>query len=102
MTEDEAKNKWCPLSRFLAIGQGTHDVASGMVVSGAPAGYNRTSAGQAVGPCIASACMMWRLAKKPNPDWNPHCNFLGSNRDTRFDPPMYVDDPENGYCGLAR
>ena len=49
MTENEAKTKWCPMSRFS-----TYD---GTGVSNRD---NFQSVGHSAEGCIASACMMWR------------------------------------------
>jgi hypothetical protein len=51
--------------------------------------------------CDASDCMMWRWAQKPNQDWKPNSSMTWPARDTRSDPPMYVDDTTRGHCGLA-
>ena len=49
-TEEEAKKKWCPMSRDTAISEGS---------------YNRTATGKVVASCmcIASECMMWRWVR---------------------------------------
>ena len=46
MTEDEAKEKWCPFSRIRDDYGGTST-------------YNRTP-DSVYGNCIASKCMMWQ------------------------------------------
>lgn len=64
----------------------------------------RCPAGGKDDQCLASACMAWRGAQKPNPDWKPnHSGGMGvyPPRDTRNDPPMYIADTTRGYCGLA-
>lgn len=52
MTEDEAKTKWCPQSRYV-YGFGDH-----------PQNRWKQEGGEALNPlacrCIASECMMWR------------------------------------------
>ncbi len=53
------------------------------------------------GSCIASGCMAWRWAQKPNPDWSPNMSQQWPQKDTRNDPPMYIADTTRGYCGLA-
>lgn len=74
MTEDEAKKHICPMSF------GSHSGAQ---------------------PCIGAKCMAWRQAKKPNPDWKNDRGYSYPAPDTRFDPPMFIPDPDHGYCGLA-
>lgn len=49
--------------------------------------------------CIASACMAWRWAQKPNPDWKP--SPFTFPHDPRAAAPTYIEDREHGYCGLA-
>lgn len=75
-TEDEAKTKWCPLAP-------TYTLPSSR--------------------CIASECMAWRWAQKRNPDWKPEPGYMMSVTPTHpaDDEPLYVADPEHGYCGLA-
>lgn len=51
--------------------------------------------------CMASGCMMWRQRQAPNPGWKPSGGLSFPMQDTRFDQPMYIDDPDHGYCGLA-
>lgn len=79
LTETEAKTKWCPYS--------------GTIIPMFPPVER--------GFCIASACMMWRQAQKPNPDWRQSSMASYPMPNTRFDPPMYINGPERGYCGLA-
>lgn len=84
MTEDEAKTKWCPFTR---VGE----QASGAAENRPDGSYN----------CIASGCMAWRWAQKPNPDWKEQNGMMVSYppRDTRYDEPMYVEDRTHGHCG---
>lgn len=78
MTEDEAKTKWCPMSRTV------RGMNVGMVVSN----FNRVwdeKGGPEILPatnCIGSGCMMWR--------WETKLESLNL--------PQY----ESGYCGLAK
>lgn len=80
MTEDEAKTKWCPMSRVVS-----GDKEAGVVSAVA---FNRTmnvgtvpvEIGYPKGACcIGSGCMMWRWGK----------------------PSMGPGYPDHGYCGLA-
>lgn len=82
MTEDEAKTKWCPMAKQVAID-------GDMKVLGSTS-FNRTSKpdGSIVMPsscfCIGSACMAWKEIKI-------HKYELGE---------VYQTDI-TGYCGLA-
>ena len=89
LTEDEAKERWCPFARY------SHD--------NAPASnrWNQMEPPEepyALKPvacrCIGSVCMAWRWGQKRNPDWDPLNNGLHS-------PAAYVVDTERGFCGLA-
>lgn len=74
MTEEEAKTKWCPFSRFYST-------------TGA---FNRSGDGiDRASKCIGSGCMAWRWIKDPVTDLFTHGKEL----------PDYKG--EHGYCGLA-
>lgn len=75
LTEEEARGKWCP---FVRTGNGNNRVSAPPIKAGAPL------ADEAVGPCIASACMAWRWIERRNPQM--HEVVLTST---------------HGYCGLA-
>ena len=51
MTEDEAKNKWCPMVRAREYGSGEENAVA----------YNRDYLGNfgSAHRCIGSECMMW-------------------------------------------
>jgi len=53
VTEEQAKNKWCPMSRVADISDGDGEYI--------PVGYNRWSNGDiSLGSyCIGSECMAW-------------------------------------------
>ena len=51
MTEDEAKEKWCPMVRVTSIAN------IGVLL---PKGRKPTSDGSYEDYCVASDCMMWR------------------------------------------
>ena len=87
MTEEEAKQKWCPFAR---------DAESNA------AGYTTTNT---TAKCIGSACMAWRCGTRgavkhretnvvrflmPGDTYNPL-------EEIHFE----ADDRSNGYCGLA-
>ncbi|MER9912855.1 hypothetical protein NKJ71_19705 [Mesorhizobium sp. M0050] len=110
-TEEEARELWCPQSRVL-----THTSAQdgkgrtyegGYAWNRAPNTFDRHDEDNppyiphAAG-CVASKCMMWRWAQKPNPDWRPS-GAMGTwpMQDHRNDPPMYLEDTTRGYCGLG-
>ncbi len=79
MTEDEAKEKWCPMVRTADSGEpGALAVNRDAAV---PANYN----------CIASDCMMWA--------WSGEV-IQGKGRDGILND--YIKYSDNyGYCGLA-
>lgn len=96
MTEDEAKQRWCPFARDsntggnrLRYGAGADDAP--------PPEYGSEAAAEF--PCIASACMAWRTRQQ----WF----------DNAQEEPMWVSYPpyafepgpgqerEDGFCGLA-
>jgi hypothetical protein len=86
MTEDEAKAKWCPFSRFKFAS--TSDVTSCNREGGPGVGPNEGG----VNPwllsgtrCIASACMAWRTAQVGQ--------VLPGDE--------YKTYREEGFCGLA-
>jgi hypothetical protein len=64
MTEDDAKQKWCPYARLVA---GAELPMGAKILVDAPAGYNRVVSETTVttphaAKCMASACMAWRWA----------------------------------------
>lgn len=84
MTEDEAKTKWCPQTRYVSGGHGRTPVIAGIVATNftsGPDGYWRA-------PCVASACMMWRETKPR--EW-----IKGAGRRKG------AWSPADGFCGLA-
>lgn len=77
MTEDEAKEKWCPFVRVV-IGP-DNPAWQGLMLTNRgdiPADNTHTL-------CIGSACMAWRWRHKPAPE----------------DP--FAPSDGDGYCGLA-
>ena len=74
MTEDEAKTKWCPLSRQLSSdGKGLGAIFAAVNRNFSEKGEMEFATSRT--NCVASACMMWRRS---------HPDLKG-----------------NGYCGLA-
>jgi hypothetical protein len=61
LTEEEAKTKWCPHVRYLAIFRANTGTLSGDQITAAGP-YNRAATSPELCPttCIASGCMMWR------------------------------------------
>jgi hypothetical protein len=56
MTEGEAKKKWCPMVRYLAVftdGTGKRECSGGY-----NRGYENSGINKSL--CLASECMMWR------------------------------------------
>lgn len=83
MTEEEAKTKWCPMSRLAWLNE---DMGKTAITA------NRWGHGEPLGgsTCIGSACMMWRW---DYPKGEKHFDAEGSLRkDVDF---------RLGYCGLA-
>jgi hypothetical protein len=76
LTEDEAKTKWCPMSR--------HPIYP---MDDRPSGGNSMQTGEFMPTCIGSACMMWR--------WQ----HMGGDHNQIGEPISPV--PAHGYCGLA-
>jgi len=93
MTEDEAKQKWCPMMR-LTTDQGEWRTNRGERPQGA------IGESYVYFNCLGRDCMAWRWNIKPNPDWEQPNPMKYPSPDYRFDNP-YIIDEENGYCGLA-
>lgn len=74
MTENEAKQRWCPMTRF-------HVGGGGLTYDNKPQSDNKAASPKSP-LCIASECMMWRNETSTN------CH-TGVNRVC------------GGYCGLA-
>ena len=82
LTEDEAKQRWCPFSRTAF--QYRHGDGDAMVVA------NRAENDNPITDCIASQCMAWRWRVGP-----PSKQDRASYRETSAMPEW------EGYCGLA-
>ena len=83
MTEDEAKQKWCPFARQAS--QFREGAPDAMVVA------NRSEKDFPLGNCIASECMAWR--------WDSRVAKLEPHPDG--DMCLRWDSEPRGYCGLA-
>lgn len=83
LTEDEARQKWCPFARVVPSD------ASGKVWDGAPAGWNRKGllANPQPARCLASECTAWR--------WRDKAGLSPSGE------PNYYPGEWKGFCGLA-
>lgn len=92
MTEDEAKKKWCPLTRV-----GSTETGLG--------GINRSPIHNVIdgSRCIGRRCMMWRHVKKQmlqNIDTQELQELPRSWDGSKFTQ-VSTEDKGNGYCGLA-
>jgi hypothetical protein len=78
MTEDEARSKWCPMTRLSMATNDNKDVTgfNRIITSD---GMRDNKAPSEIGMCVASKCMLWR--------WDAHT----------FD---HVEP--SGYCGLSK
>lgn len=94
MHEEEAKTKWCPMLQVSA--------ATGVIgtVSNRSNAFDDNS--DRHGRCIGSACMAWRWADVPNPDY---AKAGGGQHFMQYPPPvlppMYLKSEDDGFCGLA-
>lgn len=76
-TESQARKKWCPMVRALALHEGK------VVGVGANAGLKmRSDPDNKYARCIASDCMMWRWQRVDvstrNEDMPGHCGLAGA------------------------
>lgn len=105
MTEDEAKQKWCPFVRLIPSD------TDGTSTIGVPVGYNRMALTGGNPPtissatCIGSACMAWRCGTRgavKHRETNV-VRFLmpGDTYNPAEEIHFQADDQNNGYCGLA-
>lgn len=87
MTEEEAKLKWCPMSRVAIPQRDVRNNTVGHTVANRLDDYKFPFHSA----CIGSNCMMWRWEKVENPEGNP------LNK-----PLLFIDSTTDGYCGLAK
>jgi hypothetical protein len=80
MTENEAKTKWCPFARTIALMEGKSCGPANRITSVAP-----EPPSLAYDKCLGSQCMAWRWNHGPD---DPEPNKVR----------IYIPD---GYCGLA-
>ena len=59
MTEEEAKTKWCPMTRFFFAQMSGRLTGSGVLPGEAPM-FAAVNTDRPDGACIGSGCMMWR------------------------------------------
>lgn len=102
MTEQEAKEKWCPFAR-VAFGWNEAFRDSEQAVA---ATVNRCGEGHALSAstqCIGSACMAWRWNKEPIPAGTDMIERTDRHArgDTFVIKAAAHDIPGEGYCGLA-
>lgn len=104
--EAEAKTKWCPHVRYLAVFRGAD--GSRETAGCFNRGYEDTGLNNSL--CIGSACMMWRLAgpavyERVLPVSDAMPSGSGWTRGPRVDGGYrwQSDTPveRKGYCGLA-
>lgn len=89
MTEDEAKEKWCPQTNAPAIPYGS--------AGDGPPEDDYIAEVSAISPCIGSACMAWRRGREmfqleSGRLVDPRDGILGDIKYKRV---------RLGYCGLA-
>jgi hypothetical protein len=65
VTEDEAKSKWCPMTRVAAGPRGEGWFNHTLHEAGVEAGEDRSTASPKLTRCIGSACMAWRWEVSP-------------------------------------
>ncbi len=88
MTEDEAKQKWCPMGRTL------YQVGS---VAAACNWFVNNHGENVATRCIGSGCMMWRANKMPQDYPAYKVTFDGEMMSSQ-----QVDIVDfGGYCGLG-
>ena len=94
MTEQEARQKWCPMARVAV------EISEGGSTLSHVATCNRHDGAHPIARCIASGCMAWRWSVRDKRiPAEGYTNPDGSSVVTR-----YVDGPGDdptGYCGLA-
>lgn len=98
MIESEAIKRWCPFARVVeqCKAVAAHNRVQGESIPVDEVGLPNGS------KCLGSACMAWRWSQKRNPDWKPDTSgWAGPGRHPADTPPLYVEDREHGYCGLA-
>jgi hypothetical protein len=98
VTEEEAKTKWCPHVR-VAISQTD---GRGNIVGHTVANRLDTHLFPFHSSCIGSACMAWRWALEPDPNFKPTHPMMDTYpRNPATDPSPWKASTTNGYCGLA-
>lgn len=81
MTEDEAKTKWCPETRYFN--------------DGTKMWVNRTGVDW-LDKCIGSACMAWRWKQRVT-----NQEEMDNNQYSTIRIKPILEDTDQGYCGLA-
>lgn len=93
MTEQEARDKWCPMSRSF----GPH---------GSSGNRNLDGSVQKADHCLGTGCPMWRWmmalmqieAHEPREGWE---HVYGEDREYWLEPPAEAMKRRRGFCGLA-
>lgn len=83
MTEEEAKQKWCPMMRYIIDEEGD-DVISNRCTNF----KHEYGAATDSTTCIASDCMMWRWNKEQKPSVMDIAQPV-------------MESTTSGYCGLG-
>lgn len=96
IAEKDAKTKWCPMARYLAEG-----LVSGKLVS--ISAVNRGRAGERVGECLGSGCMMWRWDEREFALTNKGHGLIaaGAPKDEIDREKVFTGDDRKGHCGLS-
>ncbi len=92
LTEVEAKTKWCPHVRYLAVfrdAEGNRETAGCF-----NRGYEDTGLDNSL--CIGSACMMWRWHEP----WTSSAEE-GVGGDLVLRLSRKPGEPKRGFCGLS-
>ena len=90
ITEDEARQKWCPLARVWAAGEMHPNGANRFVSDSDHTPEKHTEAFVKGTTCMASACMAWRW------DWE---NARTREISRKGEGMEVVTQPTHGYCG---
>ena len=82
MTEQEAKQKWCPMVRYMNFEGGIINNRGQYLVGSFPNTME----------CIASDCMMWRWSMLPDGEPEYAAKAIGGG---------HFENAPCGYCGLT-
>ena len=94
MTEEEMKTKWCPHVRMAQP-----DMRKNYNRSVSDDRYDIVIPSSCL--CVGSACSQWRWGQKRNPEWKRQGSIGWPSPHPDDEPPLYIEDREHGFCGLA-